>query len=173
MFKRLIAAVGTIAAIALASGAAGAGAAPGTVVDFGDCAFNNNGLATAPAGMPITLTDFGAGAFGNFGTAQAGFVKETPATATVAVTGGSTTTITMSALPPQFVGDPFFAWFSFLPDLQLDPLASNGSVLVTIDTTNRLPVEDVFPQQKGPAPHFGPFHFGPGTDEESCLITAS
>jgi len=172
MFKRLIAAATTVVAIALASGATGAGAAPGTIVDWGDC-LNNNGLTTAPAGLPITLTDFGAGAFGNFGTAEAAFVKATPSIATISVTGGSTTTITMSGLPPQFVGDPFYAWFSFLPDLQLDPLASNGSVLVTIDTSNPLPVEDVFPGQKGPAPHFGPFHFGPGTDEESCLVSAS
>jgi hypothetical protein len=47
-------------------------------------------------------------------------------------------------------------------------------VLVTIDSTNTTGGEVVFPEQKYPAPHFGPFHFGPGdTFETQCLITAS
>lgn len=71
-------------------------------------------------------------------------------------------------------GDPFFAWMSFLPDIgPLGPLASGDSVLVTIDYTNTVAGETVFPGQGYPAPHFGPFHNGAGTTEYGCFITAS
>jgi hypothetical protein len=94
--------------------------------------------------------------------------------ATIAYSDGTTTTMPLVGTFPQFVGDPFFAWMSFLPDIgPLGPLASGDSVLVTIDYTNTVAGEVVFPEQKGPAPHFGPFHVGPGTDEEACLITAN
>jgi hypothetical protein len=94
--------------------------------------------------------------------------------ATIAVTGGTTTTIPLAFSPPQLFGAPFFAWLSFLPDISLDPLAPGGSVLVTIDQTSTLAGEDVFPGQKHGAPHFGPFHVSAGdTFEAQCLITAS
>lgn len=157
------------AAIVLASGAA-ANASTGVQVDFGACA-NSPDAATVPAGSPITLTDTGAGAAGNYGTALHAYQSSVD-TATIAVTGGATTTIPLVGTFPQYVGAPFFAWLTFLPDIPLDPLAPGGSVLVTIDTTNAVGGEVVFPEQKYPAPHFGPFHFGPGdTFEEQCLIT--
>ena len=94
--------------------------------------------------------------------------------ATIAVTDGATTTIPLAYSAPQFFGAPSFAWLSFLPDISLDPLASGGSVLVTIDQTPTKAEEAVFPGQKGPAPHFGPFHISAGdTFEAQCLITAS
>jgi hypothetical protein len=160
-----------VAAVVLASGAV-ATASTGAAVDFGNCAFGNDGAATAPAGAPITLTDTGAGAAGNYGTALHAY-KSSVDTATIAVTGGATTTIPLVGSFPQYVGDPYFAWLTFLPDIPLDPLAPGGSVLVTIDRSNSVGGEVVFPKQKGPAPHFGPFHFGPGdTFESQCLITA-
>jgi hypothetical protein len=172
--KRLLASAlvtAGFAAVVLAGGGA-ATASTGVQVDFGDCAFGNNGVATAPAGVPITLTDTGAGAAGNYGTALHAYQSSVD-TATIAVTGGSTTTIPLVGSFPQYVGAPFFAWLTFLPDIPLDPLAPGGSVLVTIDTTNAVSGEVVFPQQKYPAPHFGPFHFSPGdTFEAQCLITA-
>jgi hypothetical protein len=161
-----------IAAAVLAGGTA-ATASTGVEVDFGDCAFNNNGVATALAGWPITVTDTGAGAAGNYGTALHAY-ESSVTTATIAVTGGATTTIPLVGSFPQFVGDPYFAWLTFLPDIPLDPLASGGSVLVTIDSINTAGGEVVFPEQKGPAPHFGPFHYSKGdTFEAQCLITAS
>jgi hypothetical protein len=160
------------AVVVLASGAV-ATASTGVQVDFGNCAFGNNGVATAPAGVPITLTDTGGGAAGNYGTALHAYESSVD-TATIAVTGGATTTIPLVGSFPQYFGDPFFAWLTFLPDIQLDPLAPGGSVLVTIDQSNAVGGEVVFPRQKGPAPHFGPFHFGPeDTFEAQCLITAS
>jgi hypothetical protein len=160
-----------VAAVMLAGGAV-ATASTGVEVDYGNCAFGNNGVATAPAGVPITLTDTGAGAAGNYGTALHAYMSGVN-TATIAVTGGSTTTIPLVGSFPQYVGDPFFAWLTFLPDIPLAPLAPGGSVLVTIDEGNSVSGEVVFPQQKGPAPHFGPFHFRPGdTFESQCLITA-
>jgi hypothetical protein len=160
------------AAVVLASGSA-AIASTSVPVDFGDCAFNNNGVATAPAGVPIDVTDTGGGAAGNYGTALHAY-ESSVTTATIAVTGGATTTIPLVGSFPQYVGDPYFAWLTFLPDIPLDPLAPGGSVLVTIDSSNSVGGEVVFPKQKGPAPHFGPFHFGPGdTFEAQCLITAS
>jgi hypothetical protein len=174
MLTRLIIVATTAVTIALASGlAAVAAASPGTSVDFGDCAFNNNGVATAPAGSPITVTDTGAGAAGNYGTALHAY-NSGVTTATIAVTGGATTTIPLVGSFPQYVGDPYFAWLTFLPDIPLDPLAPGGSVLVTIDSINTTGGEVVFPEQKGPAPHFGPFHSSKGdTFEAQCLITAS
>jgi hypothetical protein len=161
-----------VAAVALASGGA-ATASTGATVDFGNCAFGNDGVATAPAGVPITLTDTGGGAAGNYGTALHAY-ESTVNTATIAVTGGATTTIPLVGSFPQYVGDPFFAWLTFLPDIPLDPLSSGGSVLVTIDSTSTLGGTVVFPKQKGPAPHFGPFHYSKGDGFESqCLITAS
>jgi hypothetical protein len=161
-----------VAAVVLASGAV-ATASTGVEVDFGNCAFGNNGVATAPAGVPITLTDTGAGAAGNYGTALHAY-ESTVNTATIAVTGGATTTIPLTRSFPQFVGDPYFAWLTFLPDISLDPLAPGGSVLVTIDSTSTVGGEVVFPEQKYPAPHFGPFHYNKGdTFEAQCLITAS
>jgi hypothetical protein len=151
---------------------AGASTDP-VVVDFGNCAFGNDGAATAPAGEPITLTDTGGFAVGTYGLALHTF-KSNVATATIAVTGGTTSTITLAYSTPQFIGDPFFAWLSFLPNISLDPLASGGSVLVTIDQTASVAEEAVFPWQKGPAPHFGPFHISGGeTFEAACLITAT
>jgi hypothetical protein len=159
------------AVVVLASGAV-ATASTGVEVDFGACAFGNNGVATAPAGVPITLTDTGAGAAGNYGTALHAY-ESTVNTATIAVTPGATTTIPLVGSFPQYVGDPFFAWVSFLPDISLDALAPGGSVLVTIDRTSTVGGEVVFPEQKYPAPHFGPFHFSKGdTFEAQCLITA-
>jgi len=161
-----------VAAVVLASGAV-ATASTGVEVDFGNCAFGNDGAATAPAGVPITLTDTGAGAAGNYGTALHAYAS-TVNTATIAVTGGATTTIPLVGSFPQYVGDPFFAWLTFLPDISLDALAPGGSVLVTIDSTSTLGGTVVFPKQKGPAPHFGPFHYNKGdTFEAQCLITAS
>jgi hypothetical protein len=160
-----------VAAVVLAGGAV-ATASTGATVDFGNCAFGNDGVATAPAGVPITLTDTGAGAAGNYGTALHAYAS-TVNTATIAVTGGSTTTIPLVGSFPQYVGDPYFAWLTFLPDISLDPLSSGGSVLVTIDSTSTLGGTVVFPKQKGPAPHFGPFHYNKGDSfEAQCLITA-
>lgn len=171
MFKRLIAAVSTAVAIALVAGATGAGASPGTTVDFGDCA-NSPDAATVPAGSPIDLTDIGASATGNYGTALHGYLSGVN-TVTVAVTGGTTTTFQLVSAPPQYYGDPYYAWLNVLPDISLDALAPGGSVLVTIDYTNTTGGEVVFPKQGYPAPHFGPFHFGPGdTYEAQCLINA-
>jgi hypothetical protein len=161
-----------VAAVVLASGGV-ASASTGVPVDFGNCAFGTDGVTTAPAGVPITLTDTGAGAAGNYGTALHAY-ESTVNTATIAVTGGTTTTIPLVGSFPQFVGDPYFAWLTFLPDISLDPLAQGGSVLVTIDSTSTLGGTVVFPKQKGPAPHFGPFHYSKGDGFESqCLITAS
>jgi hypothetical protein len=166
----LVAAV--VAAVVLASGAV-ATASTGVEVDYGNCAFGNNGVATAPAGVPITLTDTGAGAAGNYGTALHAYESNVN-TATIAVTGGATTTIPLVGSFPQYVGDPYFAWLTFLPDISLDALAPGGSVLVTIDSTSTVGGTVVFPEQKGPAPHFGPFHYSKGdTFESQCLITAS
>jgi hypothetical protein len=161
-----------VAAVVLAGGTVATASTVATV-DFGNCAFGNDGVATAPAGVPITVTDTGAGAAGNYGTALHAY-ESTVNTATIAVTGGATTTIPLVGSFPQYVGDPFFAWLTFLPDIPLDPLASGGSVLVTIDGHSTVDGEVVFPKQKGPAPHFGPFHFGPRSDsfEAQCLITA-
>jgi hypothetical protein len=160
-----------VAAVVLAGGAV-AIASTGATVDFGNCAFGNDGVATAPAGVPITLTDTGAGAAGNYGTALHAYAS-TVNTATIAVTGGSTTTIPLVGSFPQYVGDPYFAWLTFLPDISLDPLSAGGSVLVTIDSTSTLGGTVVFPKQKGPAPHFGPFHYNKGDSfEAQCLITA-
>src|SRR5262249_40196994 len=125
-----------------------------------------------PAGSPITLTDTGASATGNYGTALHGY-KSGVNTVTIAVTGGTTTTMPLVSAPPQCFGDPYFAWLNVLPDVALDPLAPGGRVLATTDSTNTTGGEAVFPRQKGPAPHFGPFHYGPGdTFEAQCLITA-
>jgi hypothetical protein len=160
-----------VAAVVLAGGAV-ATASTGATVDFGNCAFGNDGVATAPAGVPITLTDTGAGAAGNYGTALHAYAS-TVNTATIAVTGGSTTTILLVGSFPQYVGDPYFAWLTFLPDISLDPLSAGGSVLVTIESTSTLGGTVVFPKQKGPAPHFGPFHYNKGDSfEAQCLITA-
>lgn len=160
------------AAVVVASGAV-ATASTGVAVDFGNCAFGNNGVATAPAGVPITLTDTGGGAAGNYGTALHAYQSSLD-TATIAVTGGAATTIRLVGSFPQYVGDPYFAWLTSLPDISLDPLPPGGSVLVTIDQSNAVGGEVVFPKQKGPAPHFGPFHYGRGdTFEAQCLITAT
>jgi hypothetical protein len=173
MFKRLtIVATATLALAAVGGTAARASTAP-VSVDFGNCAFGNDGLATVPTGEPITLTDTGGSAQGTYGLALHAF-QSSVATATIAVTGGTTTTISLAASPPQLFGDPFFAWLSFLPNISLDPLAPGGSVLVTIDQTLTLAGEVVFPGQKHGAPHFGPFHVtGGDTFEAQCLITAS
>lgn len=169
----LAALVAAGAAVVVLASAAVASATTSVQVDFGNCAFGNNGVATAPAGVPITLTDTGAGAAGNYGTALHAYQSSVD-TATIAVTGGATTTIPLVGSFPQYVGDPYFAWLTFLPDISLDPLAPGGSVLVTIDESNSVGGEVVFPKQKGPAPHFGPFHFSRGdTFEAQCLITAS
>ena len=175
MLKRLtIVAAAAVVLAAVAGTAPSAGASPNpAVVDFGGCAFGNGGMATAPAGEPITVTDTGALAQGTYGLALHA-VQSTVATATIAVTGGTTTTIPLAFSPPQFIGAPFFAWLSFLPDISLDPLAPGGSVLVTIDETSTRAGEAVFPGQKHGAPHFGPFHISAGdTFEAQCLITAS
>jgi hypothetical protein len=161
------------AAVVLASGSA-AIAATSVPVDFGDCAFNTNGVTTVPAGVPIDVTDTGGGAAGNYGTALHAWQSTGTSTATIAVTGGATTTISLVDSFPQYFGDPYFAWLTFGPDISLDPLAPGGSVLVTIDSTNTAGGEVVFPEQKYPAPHFGPFHISRGdTSEAQCLITAS
>jgi hypothetical protein len=172
MFKRLIVVAATAATLVLASGTTAiATASPGTSVDFGDCA-NSPDAATVPAGSPITLTDTGSSATGNYGTALHGY-KSGVNTVTIAVTGGTTTTFELASAPPRFYGDPYYAWLNVLPDIQLDPLAPGGSVLVTIDYTNTTGGEVVFPRQGNNHPHFGPFHFGPGdTFEAQCLITA-
>jgi len=171
MFKRLIAAVSTAVAIALIAGATGAGASLGTTVDFGDCA-NSPDAATVPAGSPIDLTDTGSSATGNYGTALHGF-KSGVNTVTIAVTGQTPTTFQLVSASPQYYGDPYYAWLSILPDISLDALAPGGSVLVSIDYTNTTGGEAVFPGQGYPAPHFGPFHYGPGdTYEAQCLINA-
>jgi len=172
MFKRLIVAA-TAATLALASGTAGvASADPLPSVDFGNCAFGPGG-ANVPAGTAFTVTDTGSSAEGNFGLAVHGY-KQATTTATIAYSDGTTTTMSLAPTFPEFVGDPYFAWMSFEPDIgPLGPLDSGSSVLVTLDYTNTVSGESVFPGQKGPAPHFGPFHYGPGTDEEACLITAS
>ncbi len=175
IFKMLaIVASATLALAVLGGTAARAGASTDAVsVDFGNCAFGNDGLATAPAGEPITVTDTGGFAQGTYGLALHGF-KSSVATATIAVTDGATSTVQLAYSPPQYYGDPFFAWLSFLPDISLDPLAPGGSVLVTIDQTSTLAGEAVFPGQKHGAPHFGPFHVtGGDTFEAQCLITAS
>lgn len=174
MFKTLIiVATGALALAALGGTAAPASASDPVSVDFGNCAFGNDGQATVPAEEPITLTDTGGGAQGTYGLALHSF-QSSVASATIAVTGGTTTTISLAASPPQYFGDPFFAWLSFLPDISLDPLAPGGSVLVTIDQTSTLAGEVVFPGQKHGAPHFGPFHVTTGdTFEAQCLITAS
>jgi hypothetical protein len=175
MLKRLtIMATAALVLAAVGGTAARAGASTDpAVVDFGNCAFGNGGAATAPAGEPITLTDTGSITQGTYGLALHA-VQSTAAAATVAVTGGTTTTIPLAYSPPQFFGAPFFAWLSFLPDISLDPLAPGGSVLVTIDQTSTLAGEIVFPGQKHGAPHFGPFHVSAGdTFEAQCLITAS
>ena len=172
--KRLLAPVvvaSGFAAVVLASGPA-AIASPSVQVDFGDCA-NSPDAATVPAGVPIDLTDMGASATGNYGTALHGYMSGVNIL-TIAVTGGATTTMPLDSAPPEFFGDPFFAWLNVLPDVPLDPLASGGSVLVTLDGTNTAGGEVVFPEQKHGAPHFGPFHYAPGdTFEAQCLITAS
>jgi hypothetical protein len=161
-----------VATLVLAGGSV-ATASTGTVVDFGNCAFGNDGVATVPAGTPITVTDTGGGAAGNYGTALHAY-NSSADTATIAVTGGATSTIPLVGSPPQYFGAPYFAWLTFLPDISLDALAPGGSVLVTVDETNTVGGEVVFPEQKYPAPHFGPFHFGPGdTFEAQCLITAT
>ena len=175
MFKTLtIVAVMALALAAIGGTAARASASPEpAVVDFGNCAFGNDGAATVPAGDPITVTDTGSFAVGTYGLALHIF-ESNVATATIAVTDGATTTIPLAYSAPQFFGAPFSAWLSFLPDISLDPLASGGSVLVTIDQTPTKAEEAVFPGQKGPAPHFGPFHISAGdTFEAQCLITAS
>jgi hypothetical protein len=175
MLKKLtILAAAALSLAAFGGTALRAGASTGPViVDFGNCAFGNDGMATAPAGEPITLTDTGGFAQGTYGLALHQ-VQSTLATATIAVTGGATTTIPLAYSTPQFIGDPFFAWLSFLPDISLDPLAPGGSVLVTIDQTSTLAEESVFPGQKHGVPHFGPFHSGAGeTFEAQCLITGT
>jgi hypothetical protein len=174
MFKTLTIVATAALALATAFGtAAHAGASTDpAVVDFGNCAFGN-GVATVPAAEPITLTDTGGFAVGTYGLALH-IYKSNVATATIAVTDGATTTTQLAYSAPQFVGAPFFAWLSFLQDLSLDPLASGGSVLVTIDQTPTVAGEVVFPGQKGPAPHFGPFHISAGdTSEAQCLIIAT
>jgi hypothetical protein len=173
MFKRLIIAASVAATLAIAGVTARvASADPLPSVDFGNCAYGPDG-ATVPAGTQFTVTDTGASATGNYGTALHGY-KSGTVSATIAYGDGTTTTVPLASTFPQFVGDPYYAWLSFVPDIgPLDPLASGDSVLVTIDYTNTVSGEVVFPGQNGPAPHFGPFHFSPGTDEEACLITAS
>jgi hypothetical protein len=174
MLKRLtIAATAALALAAFGGTAAPAGASTNPVaVDYGACAFGD-GTTTVSAGVPITLTNTGSLAQGTYGLALHA-VQSTVVTATIAVTGGTTTTIPLALSAPQFFGDPFFAWLSFLPDISLDPLAPGGSVLVTIDQTPTVAGEIVFPGQKHGAPHFGPFHVTAGdTFETSCLITAS
>jgi hypothetical protein len=133
------------AAVVLASGSA-AIAAPSVSVDFGDCA-NSPDNATVPAASPITLTDTGSSATGNYGTALHGY-KSGVNTVTIAVTGGTTTTMPLVSAPPQYFGDPYFAWLNVLPDIAIDPLAPGGSVLVTIDYTNTTGGEVVFPGRR-------------------------
>jgi hypothetical protein len=177
MFKRLIIVATTAATLALASGAGGlagvASADPLPSVDFGNCAYGPDG-ATVPAGTQFTVTDTGAGATGNYGTALHGYESGSVSYTLTYSDGTTTPPMPLVGTFPQFVGDPYYAWMSFLPDIgPLGPLASGSSVLVTIDYTTTVAGETVFPEQKGPAPHFGPFHNDPGTDEEACLITAS
>ena len=147
-------------------------AVPPPSVDFGQCAFANNGNATAPAGQPITLTNTGGWATGTSGLSSVAY-KSVTATATIAVTGGSTTTAPLAYSPPQFFGDPFNAWLILLPNITLDALAANGSVVVTIAQTTTQPFQVVFPGQRGKN-HFGPFHIpGGNTFESQCTISAS
>jgi len=173
MFKRLMIGATTVATLALAGGAAGvASADPLPSVDFGNCAFGP-GSANVQAGTQFTVTDTGDPATGNYGTALHGYESGT-VSATIAYSDGTTTTMPLVGTFPQYVGDPYYAWISFLPDIgPLGPLDPGSSVLVTIDYTNTVAGEAVFPGQGYPAPHFGPFHYGRGTDEESCLIIAS
>ncbi len=164
------------AALAVAAGGVGAPAAHASesaLVDFGACAFADGGVATVPSGEPITLTDTGSFAEGTYGLALHA-ARSSVVQATIAVPGGATTTIPLAFSSPQYLGAPYDAWLSFLPNLSLAPLPSGGSVLVTIDQTSALPGEIVFPRQKYPAPHFGPFHVSAGdTFETQCLVTAN
>jgi hypothetical protein len=168
-------AAAAIAALALAAALASAQRAAASptpaTVDFGDCVYANDGVASVPAGEPITVTDTGGGANGTYGLAlhtyQSGVV-----TATIAVSGGTTTTIPLAVSFPEYFGDPYYAWLTFTPDIPLDALASGGSVLVTIDSTFDAASEAVFAGQGYPAPHFGPFHIDRGTSEQQCLISA-
>jgi hypothetical protein len=167
---RLTAAVALTLAVAGVAAPTGAASTP-VAVDYGACAFGS-GTTSVPAGTPITLTDTGGFATGTYGTAL-NLVMKTVATATIAVTGGQTTVEPLSLSQPAYFGAPFFAWLSFLPDISVDALAPNGSVLVTIDEAHLGGAEAVFPGQHGPN-HFGPFHIGADdTFESSCLITAS
>jgi hypothetical protein len=166
----LVACVAAAALLALAAGTANAQG--GASVDLGFCAFGpSNGSATVPAGEPITVTDGAGFASGNYGTALHAF-QSLEASVTYTTASGSTT-VPLTLFPPIFSPD-LFAWVISSQDLSLAPLAAGESITVTEDTTPSVPVEVVFPQQKGPAPHFGPFHIGPGdTFETSCTITAS
>jgi hypothetical protein len=170
--RLLASALASLTLVALGATAAPAGAQPEAVaVDYGACAFGG-GTATVPAGIPITVQDTGGFAEGTYGLALT-FVQHTAATATIAITGGATSTLQLSFSDPAYYGDPYYAWLAFLPDIALAPLASGGSVLVTINTSVTQPVEVVFPGQRGRF-HFGPFHLGAGDGfETSCLITAS
>jgi hypothetical protein len=151
--------------------ATSAGAQPDPiVVDYGACAFGD-GTATVPVEMPISLQNTGGFGQGTYGLALHSF-KSAQATATIEITGGTTTFLQLAYSQPAYYGDPYFAWLTLLPDIALDALPSGGSVLVTIDQVTTLPGEVVFPGQKGRF-HFGPFHVEPGTFETSCLITAS
>jgi hypothetical protein len=173
MLTRVI--VVAIAAVAL--GGVGGMAAPAgastnpVVVNYGDCAFGS-GTANVAAGVPITLENTGSWATGTYGLALDA-VNKSKVTATIAVTGGATSVMSLTFSQPAYFGDPYFAWLAFLPDISLDPLAPGGSVLVTIETSHSGPVEVVFPGQRGRF-HFGPFHIGAGDSfEASCLITAA
>jgi len=137
-----------IAAAVLAGGTA-ATASTGVEVDFGDCAFNNNGVATALAGSPITVTDTGAGAAGNYGTALHAY-ESSVTTATIAVTGGATTTIPLVGSFPQFVGDPYFAWLTFLPDIPLDPLAAAAACSSPSTASTRPAEKSSSPSRRAP-----------------------
>jgi hypothetical protein len=107
MFKTLtIVAVMALALAAIGGTAARASASPEpAVVDFGNCAFGNDGAATVPAGEPITVTDTGSFAVGTYGLALHIF-KSNVATATIAVADGATTTIPLAYSAPQFFGPP-------------------------------------------------------------------
>jgi hypothetical protein len=170
--RRFLSAALAVLTLAAVGGVAAAGAqAEPAVVDFGACAFENDGQATVPAGVPISLQDTGSFAEGTFGLSSV-FRLHASATATITVTGGTTTVLPLTLSQPQFIGDDINAWLVFLPDIALEPLASGGSVLVTIDTSFSQPAEVVFPMQKHGAPHFGPFHVTEGFSA-SCLITAT
>jgi hypothetical protein len=174
MFKRLIIVATTLATVALASGAAGvASADPLPSVDFFNCT-NSPDPTPVPAGTQFTVTDIGASATGNYGTALHGY-QSSKVTWTLSYNGGPPTPpMPLVGTFPQYVGDPFYAWMSFLPDIgPLGPLASGDSVLVTIDYTNTVAGETVFPGQGNNHPHFGPFHNDAGTTEYGCFITAS